>query len=530
MIPQHIQEEAKLDAMQRVWQTNRRGASSSSTAFFEEVNQTEDILTLPLQAPRANNGPCVPPPHVSSCEVDSESELWEIQEPLASPKPILHISTPEKGPLKLDASSLGDMPAQYTVCHLEPHQMPVVGVYCDKRVVPGFKYRVRPLPEVGKPSDSHKCLFNEKAQVLKSIGRGYARRFTFENDHFWSDNRPEGYAFELELVSEGDKFTFFDTNNEPYGTVEIIKLEGPQLEISSSITKNGVEKRASVKFTGKVEYYETGVGKLLPVSGTAVAFKAKGQAQAGVVKVTNVYIKKKRYHLLPGMQKRHRRVTVRGTEINDVPTKYTMTGLEPCELPVVGTYVDPRILPGFYYRVRPNDRRERLFGGRALRLLSIGCGYAKRLTFEPDSLLNPDNHLWSDSHPDGLGLEPSAVRKGMKFDFCAGETVLGEATVFRDDKPQIEERMERIETPKGFAIQKYIHIDVICHIRLARTGGKTTENDDYLMRVSGLAIVRKEPKSSQSYVVRVENVGFDSQLLLLFAQTHTELTFIPKKH
>nr|CAI5840455.1 unnamed protein product [Callosobruchus analis] len=48
MIPQDIQEEAKLDAMQRVWQGSRRGASSS-TAFFEEVNQTEDILTLPLQ-------------------------------------------------------------------------------------------------------------------------------------------------------------------------------------------------------------------------------------------------------------------------------------------------------------------------------------------------------------------------------------------------------------------------------------------------------------------------------------------------
>ncbi|VEN36774.1 unnamed protein product [Callosobruchus maculatus] len=224
MIPQDIQEEAKLDAMQRVWQSSRRGASSS-TAFFEEVNQTEDILTLPLQAPRPSNGPCVPPPHVSSCEVDSESELWEIQEPLATPKSAYHVPTPEKGPLVLDASSLGDMPAQYTICHLEPHQMPVVGVYCDKRVVPGFKYRVRPLPEVGKPSNTHRCLFNDKALVLKSIGRGYARRFTFDNDHFWSDNRPEGYAFELELVSEGDKFTFFDTNKEPYGTVEIIKLE-----------------------------------------------------------------------------------------------------------------------------------------------------------------------------------------------------------------------------------------------------------------------------------------------------------------
>lgn len=110
---------------------------------------------------------------------------------------------------------------------------------------------------------------------------------------------------------------------------------------------------------------------------------------------------------------------------------------------VSGTYVDPRIIPGFHYRVRPNDRKEPLFDGRALRLLSIGMGYAKRLTFEPDSLLRPDNYLWSDNHPDGLGLEPVAVQKGMRFRIVAGEDQeLGSASVFRADMPQREERME----------------------------------------------------------------------------------------
>lgn len=109
-----------------------------------------------------------------------------------------------------------------------------MGVYIDKRVVPGFKYRVRPLPQVGKSSTMHKCLFDEKALTLKSIGRGYARRFTFAADenrlnnndnYFWSDNRPDGFAFELELISEGDKFTLFDSQKEAQGTVEVIKLE-----------------------------------------------------------------------------------------------------------------------------------------------------------------------------------------------------------------------------------------------------------------------------------------------------------------
>lgn len=110
----------------------------------------------------------------------------------------------------------------------------------------------------------------------------------------------------------------------------------------------------------------------------------------------------------------------------------------------LGTYVDPRIIPGFCYKVRPNDRKEHLFEGRALRLCSIGMGYAKRLTFEPDSLVNPDNYLWSDSHPDGLGLEPRAVHKDMRFALYADDQLLGEATVFRADLPQTEEKMERV--------------------------------------------------------------------------------------
>lgn len=69
---------------------------------------------------------------------------------------------------------------------------------------------------------------------MKSIGRGYARRFTFEADknrlndnenYFWSDNRPEGYAFELELISAGDRFTIYDLNREAQGTVEVLKIE-----------------------------------------------------------------------------------------------------------------------------------------------------------------------------------------------------------------------------------------------------------------------------------------------------------------
>lgn len=148
--------------------------------------------------------------------------------------------------------------------------------------------------------------------------------------------------------------------------------------------------------------------------------------------------------MTPGIKTNARRVTVRGNDIGDVPTKYTMTGLEPYEIPVVGTFVDPRIVPGFYYRVRPTDRKDHLFGGRTLKLQNIGIGYAKRLTFTPDSLMNPNNYFWSDNHPDGVALETRAVRTGMRFLIIADDQSLGEACVFRTDRPQREERQELV--------------------------------------------------------------------------------------
>ncbi|XP_044749324.1 uncharacterized protein LOC123310012 isoform X2 [Coccinella septempunctata] len=439
--------------------------------------------------------------------------------------------------LTLDASKLGDFPARYVICSLKEYQFPIVGVYCDPRVISGFKYRVRPLPKIGEDSTKHKCLFNNRALTLRSIGRGYARRFTFEADknklndndnYFWSDNRPEGFAFEIEAVTEGDKFTIFDLNNEAQGTLEILNTEGNQIEISNNVTGKGIEKRIQVKFIGKVEFYETGVAKPIPLSGTAMYVKAKGKSMAEIAKITNVLIKNRKYILRPGVDTTKRRVTVRGSDIKDIPTKYTMTGLKSYEIPVVGTYVDPRIIPGFYYRVRPNDRKSHLFNGKTLKLMSIGMGYAKRLTFESESKIENDNYLWSDNHPDGLGLEPRAVHEGMKFKVTAGGHVLGEATVFRTDNPQIEEKMEKIPTKDGkFAIQKYIHVDVICHVRLTTPGRCSTDSEQYLMRVCGLAVVRKEPNSINSRVLRVEKIGVDSELEILFRQSNYELIFLP---
>ncbi|XP_044728559.1 uncharacterized protein LOC123292094 isoform X2 [Chrysoperla carnea] len=446
----------------------------------------------------------------------------------------------DRSPVTLDAGALGDIPVKYVVPHLEPHQLPVIGVYIDPRVITGFRYRVKPLQDFYSCPIKEAALFQGRALKLLSIGRGFARRFTFEADpnclnnnenYFWSDSRPEGFSFEIEAVSPGDKFTALDANHEAQGTLDVIQNEAPQIEISSVVTPEGVEKKVKVSCLCKVEWYEdNGAAKILPFTGIATYFKPKGSNSATVLRLTNVSIGRSRkgYTFLPGHQRSARRVIVKGEDINDIPTKYIITGLERYELPVCGTYVDPRVIPGFYYRVRPALSKHHLFNGRALRLISIGCGYAKRITFQPDSLLNPENYFWSDSHPDGLGFEPRALHVGMKFTIHADGQALGEATVFRADFPQREES-QKIETTKAgkAIITKYIHVDVTCHVRLAISGGNASDQEYHLMRVYGLAVVRKDPRQPEAQVIRVDNVGLDSQLNLLFFHKQTELTFYP---
>lgn len=77
--------------------------------------------------------------------------------------------------------------------------------------------------------------------------------------------------------------------------------------------------------------------------------------------------------------------------------------------------MDPRILTGFSYRVRPADAKKHLFGGAALVLQGIGRGYGKRLTFASTSLNNNENYFWSDSHPEGYGFSIQAVVPGDSF-------------------------------------------------------------------------------------------------------------------
>uniref|UniRef100_A0A1B6ESN8 Uncharacterized protein n=2 Tax=Cuerna arida TaxID=1464854 RepID=A0A1B6ESN8_9HEMI len=438
----------------------------------------------------------------------------------------------------LDGATLRDIPALYRVPALHSHELAVVGVWVDPRVITGFKYRVRPLEE-----KRGKYFFSGRALELQSIGRGYSRRFTFQpnngrlndnDNYFWSDSRPDGFTFELEVVSVGDKFTVFDANNVAVAIMEVVDTQTPQEEVDHTVLKDGtVQKTVKVQMLGKVEWFESCAAAVVPVSGTAVATRAKSARSASVVRVTRAMIgshPRKGFTLVPGINNKQRSTVVHGKNIGDVPTRYTIFGLEPYEIPVIGTYIDPRIVTGFEYRVRmAGPPRKHFFQGRALRLVSIGAGYGKRITFTPDRLNEPNNYFWSDTHPDGLGFEPRAVHVGQRFYISAGGLRLGEADVFRADAPQYEERQELVQTKDGTTIIKYIYIDVTCHVTMDTTsaGMLSSAEDSHTMRVSGTAVVARAPRQSCAKLLRVENIGLDSQLNLLFVIQQAELTFHP---
>ncbi|KAI8436834.1 hypothetical protein MSG28_010289 [Choristoneura fumiferana] len=480
-------------ALQRLWNLTRARLAGTSTLLDAEPALAE---TLPsAQEPEGTPKSIVPSDYESDGEeAFPELEITELNENLSKS----YWTETLNKEVFLDASTLGDVPAVYRVPPPAPHQLPVIGVYIDPRVRTGFRYKVRPMQALDAPPLSVKprYLFGGKALTLQSIGRGFARRITFEpldstlnnnDNYFWTDSRPEGFLFEIEAISIGDKFTVYDANHEPQGILEVVQQQKNQLEVDQQIFEDGsIVKKVKINTLCKVEWYENdGATKLVPVTGLAILKKGRGNAV--VIKVVNVAIGikqlRKGYELRPGIESSSRRITVSGADIKDIPCQYCVVGLEKYELPVIGTYVDPRVVPGFHYRVRPAGCRRHLFEGRSLLLQSVGMGYGKRITFKPDTLNAPENYFWSDSHPEGVGMEPRAIQPGMKF------TITGNG--------------------------------------LATTGGGSVDLEVHLMKVSGVALVRKEPGQVVAKLVKVYNVGLDSQLNLLFAHSQTELTFHP---
>uniref|UniRef100_A0A0B6ZCX1 Uncharacterized protein n=2 Tax=Arion vulgaris TaxID=1028688 RepID=A0A0B6ZCX1_9EUPU len=193
----------------------------------------------------------------------------------------------------------GHVPAEYKVKGLRRHEFPVIGVFIDKRICPGFQYHVR---KVG----INNFLWGNKARTLESIGMGYGRRMTFSGDqlnnndcYFWSDTEPNGYAVSIQAVQVGQKFIIQNSFDTEVGEGIIEKVCAPQEEISMDSGKFGVTKHVRVTIACAVTYYQRhhyGLKELLCpknleiISGEAVLSKPRSSRKANFVNIEKVFL------------------------------------------------------------------------------------------------------------------------------------------------------------------------------------------------------------------------------------------------
>lgn len=204
-------------------------------------------------------------------------------------------SSDEEEAVIVRGQDIGDLPAEYVVRGLRPQEMPVIGVYIDPRIMPGFRYRVRRLR-------SDKYLFDGQALVLQSIGLGFAKRITFEgnsynfnDNYFWSDSDPNGFAFALEAVRPGDQLSIIDGNGSLVGEVKVESVPFLQEELSSKVVNGDVIKHVHVTLKCSVTYHQRhhGTVNLMvqdveTLSGVAQVIKRKGTRVAALDCISDV--------------------------------------------------------------------------------------------------------------------------------------------------------------------------------------------------------------------------------------------------
>ena len=173
--------------------------------------------------------------------------------------------------LCLNGSTLGDIPARYTVPVPREYEFPAVGIWVHPHIVPGFKYLIRPL------GNSEKHLFEGKPLQLLTIGRGYARRLTFkpapgclndDQNYFWTDSWPNGFGLELQLTNPGEEYTMLNVNHLAVAHVTIMSLIGHQREIDHEQMADGtIYKTATFEAMVKIIWIDQGHAPIIiPVS------------------------------------------------------------------------------------------------------------------------------------------------------------------------------------------------------------------------------------------------------------------------
>ncbi|XP_072036905.1 uncharacterized protein [Amphiura filiformis] len=198
--------------------------------------------------------------------------------------------------VELRGSDVGAADVKYRVKDLRTHEMPVIGVYIDERICPGFKYRIRQLCRLNRYQ------FNGSALYLERIGQGYGRRLTFQSPHlninqniFYTDTHDGGYGFSIVAVEAGASFTIWDADERAIGQALLLEVNQRQAEINSHIEKKTVCKRVVVAMKVLVNFTSRRHGMMslineetVNVCGVAELEKAPRSSKAELKSINNV--------------------------------------------------------------------------------------------------------------------------------------------------------------------------------------------------------------------------------------------------
>lgn len=168
-----------------------------------------------------------------------------------------------------------------------------------------------------------------------------------------------------------------------------------------------------------------------------------------------------------------------------------------------GTYIDPSVVAGFRYRVRKLGSEQFLFKGKAMRLMSIGMGYGKRLTFEGETLNHNSNYFYSDTHQEGYGFSLVAAESRDLFTVHADMRLVAEARLL----DVIIEKELSSEVEEDGSLVKKVAVTFTCDINYSgdRHGLMPLYTSERL-HLEGMAIVIRNKRAREAHTKFINNV------------------------
>lgn len=172
-------------------------------------------------------------------------------------------------------------------------------------------------------------------------------------------------------------------------------------------------------------------------------------------------------------------------------------------LALSGTYIDPRVVPGFRYRVRKLGSDCFFFNGKAMALVGLGMGYGKRITFEGDTLNHNSNYFYSDTHPNGYGFSLVAAEPNDLF------------VVHDDTRPVAEARLENVliekelssEVKENGSLVKKVAITFTCTVQyFGDKHGLMPLYTSERLHLDGMAIIVRNKRACKAYTKVIKHV------------------------